>query len=308
MAFTVLHLRMLESEKRVQSVIAVEKIPIRWPCPAVLWRASTIFVLIAVLYADIVAHWVLHWWTDDSYSHGLLVAPLSFWLAWSRWREAPVGRSPDNRGLYLVGFACLMCLMGKLGVEMFLSRLSLVILFAGLLWTFAGFAALRRLSFPLLLLASVVPPPVIVYNNISAPLQLLASSAAVNVVQRIGISVYRDGNIIQLANTSLGVAEACSGLRSLASLTVAALLLGYLDCARQRTRIALLLASVPIAVFFNILRVTGTAILAEYDPELATGFYHAGTGWVVFVAGFGMLWGCAWILRRLLERTGETSA
>jgi exosortase len=269
--------------------------------PWVKFKIGAVALLTMFLYADIVAKWVLHWWADDSYSHGLLVAPLALYLAWSRWRERPAPPGPRGEGLIVVLLACAMCLLGTLGAELFISRLSLIVLLAGLVWTLHGTAALGRMSFPLLLLASVVPPPVIVYNNLSAPLQLLASSAAVSVVQNIGISVYREGNIIQLANTSLGVAEACSGLRSLTSLTVAALILGYLDCRLLRTRVALVVASIPIAVLFNVLRVAGTAVLAEHDPDLATGFYHAGTGWMVFVAGFGILWGSAKVLRRFLE-------
>jgi len=264
-------------------------------------KIGVIAVLTLALYADILARWALHWWTDDSYSHGLLIAPLALYLAWRKWKEACVPSEPSSLGIWVILTACAMCLMGRLGAELFLSRISFLVLLAGLIWTFHGVLGLRRLSFPLLLLASVVPPPVIVYNNVAAPLQLLASWAAVGVVQLTGISVYRDGNVIQLANTSLGVAEACSGLRSLESLTVAALLLGYMDCTTVRTRIALLLAAVPIAVLFNIARVTGTAVLAEYDPDLATGFYHAATGWIVFAAGFCLLRFSSKLLRYLLE-------
>ena len=269
-------------------------------------RFATVAVLTSAVYADIVLRWARHWWIDESYSHGLLVAPLACYLAWLRWRERPVDKSPRTYGLIVILAACAMCLMGRLGAELFLSRLSLVALLGGLLLTFHGAAALRRLSFPLLLLASVVPLPAIVYNNLSAPLQLLASSAAVNLVQVVGISVHREGNVIQLANTSLGVAEACSGLRSLASLLVSALLLGYLDCRRFRTKAVLLAASIPIAVLFNVLRVGGTAVLAEYNADLATGFYHAGAGWLTFVAGFGMLWVCARLFRRVLEPVAGT--
>ena len=222
------------------------------------------------------------------------------WRERARLREA--GFAPGRGGLLLILASCLTYLLGRLGVEFFLMRFSFLLMLSGLVWTFLGLSALRRLAFPLLLLTSVIPLPVILYNSLAAPLQLFASLVSTQVTQWLGISVYRDGNIIQLAQTSLGVAEACSGLRSLSSLSVAALLLGYLECSRIWTRVVLVLLSVPIAVLFNVLRVTGTAILAEHDPDLALGFYHSLTGWLVFVGGFGTLFAGMKLLNWILDR------
>ena len=114
----------------------------------------------------------------------------------------------------------------------------------------------------------------------------------------LGISVFRDGNVIQLAGTSLGVAEACSGLNSLSALIVGSLLLGYLLCSRATSRVLLCLAAIPLAIGVNIVRVAGTALLADYNQEFALGFYHSFSGWLVFVAGFGLLYLCARALAR----------
>jgi exosortase len=121
-------------------------------------------------------------------------------------------------------------------------------------------------------------------------LQLLASRIATDLAQAIGVSIFRDGTIIHLANTSLGVEEACSGLHSLPALMVGSLLLGFLANATMTGRILLLLISIPLAIAVNVLRVTGTAILADFRPEFAEGFYHSFSGWLVFVGGFGALW------------------
>jgi exosortase len=136
----------------------------------------------------------------------------------------------------------------------------------------------------------MVPLPGIVYNTLAAPLQLFASGVATSLAQSLGVSIYRDGNIIHLANVSLGVAEACSGLNSLSALVVASLLLGFLEDAPVIGRVLLLLISVPLAIAVNVLRVAGTALLADYDMEFAMGFYHLLSGWLVFVLGFGLLW------------------
>jgi exosortase len=201
-----------------------------------------------------------------------------------------------------------MFIVGKLGAEFFTTRMSLILLVCGLTWTFWGLQRLRRLGFPLLLLASVVPPPVILYNKLAAPLQLLASGIGTQVAQAFGASIFRDGNVIQLSNTTLGVAEACSGLRSLASLTVGALLLGYVERLSTLSRVLVVLLAIPIAVLFNVLRVAGTALLADRYPDLAMGFYHAFTGWLVFVGGFGVLYASAKLLRLILDRKRRLAA
>src|SRR6202042_1007342 len=104
---------------------------------------------------------------------------------------------------------------------------------------------LKTLGFSFVLLLTMVPLPALVFNTVAAPLQLFASSVATEISQLLGVSIYRDGNIIHLATTSLGVAEACSGLNSLSSLVVGSLLLGYLEDASLTGRILLTLLSVP---------------------------------------------------------------
>jgi exosortase len=85
------------------------------------------------------------------------------------------------------------------------------------------------------------------------------------------------------------VEEACSGLHSLSALLVGSLLVGFLNLSDKWLRTILFFSSIPIAIASNVVRVTGTAILADYRPELALGFYHSFTGWLVFLVGFGAL-------------------
>jgi exosortase len=258
--------------------------------------------LIVVLYADVVASMVARWWEDEGYSHAFLVVPLAAYMGWKqRGALASLPARPDRRGLLGVALACVCYVVGTLGAEFFLTRISLLLLLGGLVWTWWGVERLRRVAFPLLLVASAVPLPVLVYNRLAAPLQLLASAVSTEVAHSLGISVYRDGNIIYLANTSLGVAEACSGLRSVSSLTVAALLLAYLELRRTATRLALVLVAVPIAVLSNVVRVAGTAVLSEHDPSAGLGFYHGFSGWLIFLCGFGLLWAACRLLQRCLE-------
>jgi len=267
--------------------------PIAWA------QVAIIAGLVGAIYASTIADLAVDWWTDEASSYGMLIPPISLYIAYLRRRTTmAVPVRPGLGGLCLVSVACLALVVGKLAAEFFLTRISLVLLLAGLVWTFWGFARLRTLVFPFVLLGTMVPLPAIVFNAMAAPLQLFASSVATSLAQSLGVSIYRDGNIIHLANTSLGVAEACSGLNSLSSLVVASLLLGFLEDAPVSGRVLLLVLSVPLAIAMNILRITGTAFLADYRLDLALGFYHWLSGWFVFVLGFGILW----LLGKLLFR------
>lgn len=262
---------------RLRSVVAIQ--------------IAMVATLIVVLYGNVLVDMAYDWWYEPAWSQGMLLPPLALYIAWiQRNRILRCAPAQDWRGVWMTVFACLLYVFGRLASEFFLTRISFVFLTAGLVWTFWGRRRLRVLALPLLLLASMVPLPVMLYNALAGPLQLLASDCATQIAQMLGISVFRDGNIIQLANVTLGVAEACSGLSALSALVVGSLLLGYLLCTSWVARIALVAASVPLAVFVNVIRVAGTAILADINREFALGFYHAFAGWLVFVAGFGLLY------------------
>lgn len=260
--------------------------------------------LMVALYGQIIRGLADDWWNDPNASHGLLVPPLAAYIAWQR-RDLMLGvpAVPRFGGLLWVAGGSLLLLIGKLGAEFFLGRLSIVILIAGFVHTFWGKQRLHSLGFPLLLLATMVPMPVIVYNQLAQPLQLFASAVSTRIAQAVGVSIFQEGNVIQLANTTLGVEEACSGLRSLSALIVMALLLGFLVCTRLRTRVSLLMLAIPIAICVNVVRVAGTAILADYNPELAMGFYHTFSGWLIFLLGIALVYGACQLLHRWMDRT-----
>src|SRR5438105_1571458 len=149
-------------------------------------QAIFLVALMAVLYGQVLVGLAHDWWTEPSLSHGLLIPPLALYIAWTR-RDATfaVPAKTDNRGLWLIAGACVIYILGTLGAEFFLPRMSFVMLLAGLVWAFWGYDRLRTLAFPLLLLATMVPLPVIFYNAIAAPLQLFASDVATNLAQMV---------------------------------------------------------------------------------------------------------------------------
>ena len=266
-------------------------------------KITVVIGLIAALYSAAISDLAFEWWTVDASSYGMLVPPIVLYIAYQqRHLTFSIPARSDLSGLWLLSLACALYLIGQLSAEFFLSRISFVLLLAGLAWTFWGFARFRTLAFSFVLLATMVPLPGIIYNMAAAPLQLFASKVATDLSQILGVSIYREGNIIYLANTTLGVAEACSGLNSLASLVVAALLLGFVEDASMLGRVLLFVLSLPLAIAVNVVRVAGTAVLADYRPEFAMGFYHTFSGWIVFVLGFGMLWLLAKVLFRWTRR------
>lgn len=268
------------------------------------WAGPVLLVgLILGIYAEVLQGLVSEWSNNPDASYGLLIPPIACYLAYlNRARTFSKPARFDSNGIWLTVLACLLYLTGKLGAEFFLTRLSLVVLLAGVTWTFWGLERLRTLGFPLLLLVTAIPLPALIYNRIALPLQLVASSVSAGLIRLSGESVFQDGNVLQLPHITLGVAEACSGLHSLASLVVASIILGFAECSSLWTKLTLVALSIPLAIAVNVFRVFGTALLANYDERFATGFYHSFSGWLVFVGGFGLLWALAKVLRGVGER------
>jgi exosortase len=208
---------------------------------------------------------------------------------------------PAWAGLLIVAGSLLVLTAGVLGAELFLSRVAMLGTLAGTIVFLLGWPHLKVLAFPLAFLLLMIPMPAIVFNQIAFPLQLIASSVGAQALSTWGIPVLREGNLIVLANTTLEVAEACSGIRSLISLLTLGILYGYFTDPRGSMRVGIALATVPVAVAANGLRVAGTGIAAHYyGAEAATGFFHTFSGWLVFVASFVMLFAIARVLSWLV--------
>jgi len=266
--------------------------------------AAFLLTLIAVLYTGVLKDLAYLCWRDEQLSQGLLMPPLALYVAWTR-REQLLAHpaASDNRGLLVVALACLMFLAGKLGAEVFLPRMSFVVLIAGLIWTFWGRKRLRILALPLLLIATSIPIPALIYNSISLPLKLLSSTAATKIAQATGTVIYQDGNVLEIPGMSLGVEDACNGIAALSSLIASALLLGvFLNGQRRWARLLLVLLAIPIALAVNVIRIAMTAILAESHPRIASGFYHSFSGWLVYLFGLLALFAAASIFNRLPSR------
>ena len=263
------------------------------------WQGTTLVLLIAWLYWSILFHLAKQWSNDPNFSHGFFVPAFSLFVLWQdRASLARQPREPSSWGLLIVVFSLTVLVVGVLGAELFLSRISLLLLIAGLVIFFRGWPMFRAVLSPWAFLILMIPIPAIVFTQITFPLQILASKVAALLLPLLGVPVLREGNVINLPAMPLEIAEACSGIRSLLSLATLAVIYGYLVETRIWVRVVLALASIPIAVAANSLRIVGTGLLVQYwDPDKAEGFFHTFSGWLVFVVSLGMLF----LLHRLLQ-------
>jgi exosortase len=205
--------------------------------------------------------------------------------------------APSWSGIAVMALGLAVLLLGVYGSELFLSRVSLVILLAGLTLCFGGRLLLKELRFALLVLLLAIPIPAILFNQITFPLQLLASRLASDLLPLFAVPVLREGNVIVLPLMKLEVAEACSGIRSLMSLFTLAVFYGYFMEKSVWRRVALILASIPIAIAANALRILGTGLCVQYwDPDKAMGFFHEFSGWVIFLVSLG----CLYLVHRMM--------
>lgn len=250
-----------------------------------IWPGIALAIVLLFLYHGILVYLVHEWWTDPNYSHGFIVPFFSAFLIWKdRKRLAEIEAQPSWTGLLIVAGGAAILIFGVLGAELFTSRTSLLFIIAGFVVYFQGWKYFRAVIFAWLFLFLMVPPPDLIMNMVTMPLQFLASDLATFFLRVFGVPVLESGNVLQLSNMSLEVVEACSGIRSLISLVTLAIIYGYLLEESYVLRAVLAVAALPIAVLANGLRIMGTGITGLYwDPDKAQGFFHEFSGWVIFI-------------------------
>jgi exosortase len=262
------------------------------------WAAALIGILMLAVYCRVLIKLVTDWAEIPDFSHGFLVPIFAAYLVWTQRKTLRKTKIvPTWSGVAIVALGLVVLLLGVYGAELFLSRISLVILLAGLVLSFGGWELLKELRFPILVLILAIPIPAIIFNEITFPLQILATKLASALLQLFDVPVLREGNIIQLSVMKLEVAEACSGIRSLVSLFTLSIFYGYFLEKSPLRRTILALASIPIAIAANAVRIFGTGMFVQYwDPDKAMGFFHEFQGFVMFLVSLG----CLFIVHRII--------
>ncbi|RPI15238.1 MAG: exosortase/archaeosortase family protein [Acidobacteriales bacterium] len=249
------------------------------------WRPMAWFsALLLICYAPVLVRLVSQWANDEDMGHGFFVPLVAAYICWqSRQELLAEPPSPSWWGLLVVAYGAVQLFIATLGAELFLARTAFIISLVGTVLLLEGLRRLRILAFPLFLLCFMVPIPAIIYSQITFPMQLFASQVASATLSVLGIPVLREGNILELASQRLNVVEACSGIRSLLSLSFLSLVYAYFFDKKVWMRGVLLIATLPIAIIANASRVTLTGLVSEYDAEMARGVFHFASGWVIFM-------------------------
>ncbi len=296
------------------------------------WQPLIIGLSLIFLYANVLARLGNHWWTDENYSHGLLVPFVIGFIVWIEFDE--LKKAAKNPSIWLGGIivisAFLMFLAGTLSAELFTQRVSFFLMIVGIVVYFFGTQILQLLVVPFALFLFSIPIPQIIFNKIAFPLQIWASQAAVWGIRLFEVPTVRKGNVIEILPNgatqiiALEVVEACSGIRSLMTLVTLALVLAYFTRENRHDAekgwlnyfkdfdfwraLTLMLAAIPIAVLTNAARVTATGVLTYYYGKQATeSTWHDASGWLVYVVALVMLIGLNFVLKKLQIRNYRSS-
>jgi len=247
-------------------------------------------ILLLIAYFPVLRHLVRQCYNDPDMGHAFFVPIVAAFIIWQRREElAALKTAPDWRGLFLVAWGGIQLFIATLGTELFTQRIALMFTLVGMVWTLGSLRLVKALAFPLFLLLFMIPIPQVIYNNLTFKLQLQASHLAEDALTLLSVPVVREGNVLELPNQKLQVVEACSGIRSLLSLTFLSLVYGYFFEKRTWVRVVLFFSTIPIAIIANGSRVTITGLMTQVKAELAEGFFHEAQGWVIFMVGLGLL-------------------
>jgi len=264
-------------------------------------QLSVTGVLLVVLYWRIVPDMVLQWKQDENYSHGFLVPLIAGYFLWQSWPELKdKAVAPSNWGFVVLVLGLLQLLVAWVGTEFFTMRSSLIVLIAALILLLFGWQMLKEMALPIGYLIFMVPIPYIIYDMVAFPLKLFVTKVSVWFLQLCGVIVMREGNIIMFPSTTLEVADACSGIRSILSLLALAVAYSFFIQIPAKFRVLIILMALPIAVFTNALRVIVTGFLAQWwGAKAAEGFFHEFAGLAVFALAMVLLVGLGVLLKKL---------
>jgi len=261
-------------------------------------------ILLIGIYFQVIIELVVQWWDDPNYSHGFLIPLVSGFFVWkARKKLGTLPTQNSNWGLLVLVAGLGLYVVGTAAMEYFSVRFSMVVVVIGLVLYFGGKKFLKTLWFPLVFLAFMIPIPYVIYYSVTFPMQLFSSKLACEFLQLSGLSVMRQGNVIHLPNYSLEVIEACSGLRSLMTLSALGAAMAYMTQKSLVGGVIVFFSSIPIAIGANVFRLVITALGAFLiSPKFAEGFLHEASGLVVFLSGLFCLSLVAVAVRQLEKR------
>ena len=256
---------------------------------------------LGIIFYDGVALMAEWWGTREEYSHGYLIPFITLFLVWQKKdRLEQIEFNGSWLGVSIVLVGIVFFFLGELGGIYTVIQYSFLLTLYGVILSLMGVNAFRVVLIPLLILAFMLPLPNFLYNNLSAQLQLISSEIGVAFIRLFGISVYLEGNVIDLGSYKLQVVDACSGLRYLFPLMALGFIAAYFFTGAFWKKAVIFLSTIPITVLMNSIRIGIIGVTVEYwGKEMAEGFLHDFEGWFVFMGCVGILLIEMWILARV---------
>lgn len=269
---------------------------VEWIWPLVL------ALCLAICYASTIHGLYNIWITDDDYSYALLIPVLSAYLIWERRKEikaTPIGISWIG-GVFFFIFL-IISIYGILGSSPSAVRPAIPLIILSIALFCFGWALFKKLALPLGMLIFMIPLPTMFGTVIGVRLKLVSTKLGELILRLFGTSVFVEGNVIDLGVTQLQVVDACSGLRYILPLLAVGVVFAYFFEKSRWKQILLVVITVPLAIVTNGIRIGATGILAErYGAEVAEGFFHGFSGWLIFMFAFGLLFVFHFILKTVL--------
>lgn len=272
----------------------------RWT-PAIWLGGTVVILLLAAIFFDGLIYMGNVWFSREEYSHGVLIPLVSLFMVWQK--KDVVERTEFQgawSGLLVIMIGLLVFAAGELSTLFVIEQYALIVVLAGVILALAGWKGLSLASVPVLLLVFMIPLPNFLLQALSSKLQLISSELGVWVIRLFDISVFLEGNVIDLGNLKLQVVEACSGLRYLFPLMAFGFITAYFYKAAAWKRVFVFFSSIPITILMNSFRIGVIGVMVEYwGKSMAEGFLHDFEGWVVFMACTGVLMLEMWILAKI---------
>ena len=267
----------------------------------VLGGSLLFLALASIMYQSTTAYLLKKWGLDD-FTYSYFIPLVVAYLIWEK--RAEFACEPSRRtwvGILPALLAIAFYWMGELGGEYTIMFISLWLLAVGTLWSIMGLSKLRVIAFPVVLVLTMVPPPDILYGNLTLQLKLISSQIGVLMLQLCGLAAYREGNVIDLGFSKLQVVDACSGLRYFFPLIILGILLAYFFKGAVWKKIVIVLSTIPISIITNSMRIASVGILYQFmGSAAAEGFFHDFSGWFIFMISLGILLLEMAVLKRLI--------
>lgn len=243
-------------------------------------------------------------WQSEEQGHGAIVLAVMLWLFWTQRRAidaAPVAPAPAL-GWPLFGFGLLMYVVGRVFDISIFEFASQPFVVAGVLLLVRGREAIRVAWFPLLYFVFMIPLPGILVDAITGSLKGMIANIVESLLYALGYPIARSGVILSIGPYQLQVADACSGLHSMFSLTALGTLFMYLMGRKSRLHMGIMLASIlPIAFAANIVRVITLVLVTYYlGDEAGQGFLHGAAGMVLMLVALVLFFALDVLLDKLL--------